>query len=102
MSKRFPPEVIREVFLKAKGRCECTSLSCKAHARTPLTLAKGDPRCARAFFFTEHGEKWVARPIDPSGPDTSANCVILCLPCAKEHDEENAPSESGTPGESAI
>jgi hypothetical protein len=96
MSKRFTPEVIKEAFLRAKGRCECTLLNCKAHGRTPLTLAKGDPRCARTFFFTEQGDKWTARPIDPAGSSTSANCTILCLQCAEERDEENLPSGPGT------
>lgn len=98
MSKRFTPEVIKEAFLRAKGRCECTLLNCKAHGRTPLTLAKGDPRCARTFFFTEHGEKWIARPVDPAGPATSANCMILCLQCAKQRDEETAPADRGETG----
>jgi len=91
MSKLFPPEVIKEAFLRAKGRCECTLFACKGHGRTPLSLAKGEVRCARTFFFPEHGEKWVARRIDPGGPFTADNCEILCLQCAKAREEETLP-----------
>lgn len=89
MSKLFMPEVVKEAFLRAQGRCECSDLDCKGHGRTSLSLSRGDRRCSRTFFFPERGEKWVARPIDPNGPFTAANCEILCLQCARAKDEEN-------------
>lgn len=87
MSGIFSAEVVRDAFLRARGRCECMLLDCKGHGRSPLTLAKGDSRCSRTFFFPERGEKWVARPINPAGPLTADNCRILCLQCARAIDE---------------
>ena len=83
MSRLFTPEVVREAFLRAKGRCECRRLDCKGHGRSSLTLSSGDLRCSRTFFFPERRVKWLATVIDPSGPYTLENCEILCMQCAE-------------------
>lgn len=95
MSKLFPPEIVRQAFLRAKGRCECEQMNCTEHGRTPRTLSMGDPRCSRTFYFPERGEKWKAHARNPEGPYTLENCEILCLQCALDKDSQlGKPSTS--------
>jgi hypothetical protein len=84
MSRLFTPEVVREAFLRSKGRCECRRLECEGHGRSTLTLSSGDSRCSRTFFFPDRGEKWIAVVRDPDGPYNAGNCEILCMQCAEE------------------
>ena len=87
------PEVERKAFMRAQGRCECRDMACRKHGRSPATMAGGEARCSRTFFFPEKGEKWAAFLIDPSGPRVAENCEVLCLPCAESRGKTRAGKE---------
>ena len=87
------PGVERTAFLRAQGRCECRDMACRNHGRSSATMAGGEVRCSRTFFFPEKGEKWAAFLIDPSGPRVAENCEVLCLPCAESRGKTRAGKE---------
>ncbi len=62
----FSDEVIRQAWQRAGDNCE---------------------RCNKALLFASRGKEleggWEAHHKIASGPDTLANCEILCQPCHK-------------------
>jgi hypothetical protein len=70
----FSEKVLREAFSRSGGRCECRRASHK----------HGDQRCPRNLSWTLHGkdpEGWEAHLVKAGGPETAANCEVLCFSC---------------------
>jgi hypothetical protein len=73
----FPDEVIEAAFKRAKSRCECI----REHPwHKPF-------RCHQKLLKKYRGKdnhySWEAYHINPKGPDTLRNCIILCPRCAR-------------------
>lgn len=60
-----------ELFLRAKGRCECTMRVCKHH--------RSGARCPHGL----HAPGWDVHRQNAGGPYTPSNCIAMCATCHK-------------------
>lgn len=74
MLTEFPPDVVKEAWWQAKGRCKCRR---KTHG--PPTY------CGKKLSWSNRGRQgrgcWEAHHINSNRPGTLSNCEILCWDC---------------------
>lgn len=76
MATVFSQDVVDKAWERAKGTCECKRGN---HGH-------GQPH-AKKLLYAQRGRDgqgaWEAHHVNPNGPNSASNCLILCWPCHK-------------------